>query len=374
MNESKGLSFLEYFSSLNDPRVDRTKRHELLDIIAIAICAVICGMESWVDIEDFGEAREQWLKKFLKLPNGIPSHDTFSRVFSLLDPKQFQECFQNWVSALCRATNGEVIAVDGKTLRRSFDKAAEQSPFHLVSAWASTNNLTLGQVLVEDKSNEIVAIPKLLEIIDVTGSIVTIDAIGCQKAFAEQITNAGGDYIFCLKENHPNFHNEVKSFFEKGDFQGRQHSFSETTDGEHGRIEIRKYWSVSAESFEHQKDWEGIKSIGMVESHREVGEKQSLERRYYISSLEQDSERFGKAVRSHWGIENSLHWVLDVIFNEDQCRIREKNAAQNFALLRRIAISLLKNEKSSKKSLRRKRNQACLYEDYLLKILQANAS
>lgn len=371
MNEFNQLSLLEHFSELEDPRVDRTRRHELLDIIAIAICAVVCGTESWVEIEDFGEARQEWFKKFLKLPNGIPSHDTFRRVFSLLDPKKLQSCFQSWVQTLCASTKEEIIAIDGKTLRRSFDKATEQLPLHLVSAWSSANNFVLGQVAVEDKSNEIIAIPKLLEILNIDGSIITIDAMGCQKEIAKQINEKGGDYVLCLKENHPNLHNEVAQFFGSEDNM-EDIDFCETVDGDHGRIETRKCFNVSADNFQHAQAWTGIKSIAMIETEREINGKIGSEKRYYISSLETNAERLGGAVRTHWQIENSLHWVLDVTFDEDQCRIRDKIATENFAMLRRIAVGLLKNETSTNKSVRRKKTLAARDDDYLLAVLRAN--
>jgi len=372
MSKTKELSLLEHFSALEDPRVDRTKRHELLDIVVISICAVICGMESWVDIEDFGEGRKDWFKKFLKLPNGIPSHDTFRRVFSLLNAEQFQQCFQSWVRAICEAVDEDVVAIDGKTLRRSFDKSAEQPPLHLVSAWSSANSLVLGQVAVKDKSNEIVAIPKLLELLDIKGCIVTIDAMGCQKEIAKQITANEGYYVFCLKENHPKLYNEVKDFFSSNN-SVKDIDTHQTTDCNHGRIEVRKYTSTSVKDFKCVSAWKGIKSVGMIESKREINGEVSLEKRYYISSLESNAKCFGEAVRTHWQIENSLHWVLDVVFGEDQCRIRDKFAAENFALLRRMAIGLLKNETSSKKSIRRKSHQASWDNDYLLQVLQANA-
>lgn len=355
--------------------MERSKRHKLLDIISIAICSTICGMESFVEFEDYGKVKEDWLSNFLELPNGIPSHDTFRRVFSLLDPLEFQNCFGDWVSAICSHSPEDFIAIDGKTLRRSFDKASEQPALHLVSAWSSSNNFVLGQVAVDDKSNEITAIPKLLELIAGQGCTFTIDAMGCQKAIAKKIIEKKADYVFCLKQNNLNLYTEVEKFFEDPSNQKYIESFQKT-EGDHGRIETRSYSSASAGFLKNTDDWVGVQSIVQVESEREVkgsGEI-SLERRFYISSLLSNAEVLAKGIRSHWSIENSLHWVLDVNFGEDNCRVREKVETENFAMLRRMAVGLLKQESSTKKSIRRKINIASLDNDYLWKVLQVGSN
>jgi len=299
-----------YFGSVPDPRIDRTKRHSLKDIIVIAICAVICGADGWVAVEEFGKSKIDWFRRFLDLPNGIPSHDTFGRVFSLLDSEQFMDCFANWISNVARLTAGEVIAVDGKTLRRSFDTASSKSAIHMVSAWACENGLVLGQVKTEEKSNEITAIPKLLDGLEISGCIVTIDAMGCQKKIAKKIVGKDGDYLFGLKGNQGVLNDEVREFFryaEDEQFEGIPHDFHETVDGEHGRIETRRFWCTSdIDWFQEKHLWKGLGSIGMVESERTVGDKTSVERRYFISSLPgDDAEQFGRAVRQHWQVESA---------------------------------------------------------------------
>ena len=373
MGESNSLSILEHFEELSDPRIDRRKRHELLDVIVIAICTVICGGDSWTSMETFGKAKEQWFKTFLKLPSGIPSHDTFRRVFMLLDPEKFGECFLNWVSAVSRATNGDIVAIDGKTLRRSFDKAAEQSALHIVSAWSSSNNLSLGQIQVDKKSNEITAIPKLLDILDVSGCIVTIDAMGCQKDIAAKIRDNNADYVLALKGNQGGLHEDVELFFQTekaNNFDEFKCDSHETTDGEHGRIEVRRYYvTEEIDWLGADAEWSGIRSIGMVERERTLDGKKSTECAYYISSLDSNAEIFGNAVRTHWGIENSMHWVLDLAFREDESRIRKDNGPQNFALLRKIAANLLKSEKSAKIGVKEKRLKAGWDHDYLIRVL-----
>lgn len=365
--------FIKHFSKLTDPRVDRTKRHLLEDIIIIAICGTICGADGWTEIEEYGKTKFKWLKTFLLLPNGIPSHDTFGRVFSLLDPEEFQQCFLEWVQSVVTLTKGEVVAIDGKTLRKSFDKASEKAAIHMVSAWASTNRMVLGQVKVDDKSNEITAIPKLLQILEVSGSIITIDAMGCQKKIASVIKENGADYVLALKENQPKLYEDVSVFFDKAlknGFGDIQYDYHETKDKGHGRIERRCYWQVSDITWvKHKEGWDGLNSIGMVESHRCVGDKKSVERRYYINSIENDVKQFAHAVRSHWGIENSVHWVLDIAFREDESRVRKDNSPQNLAMLRHIALNLIKQEKSIRYGIKKKRLKSGWDNDYLLKVL-----
>jgi predicted transposase YbfD/YdcC len=374
--ESAYGSIGEHFNQLEDPRMDRTKHHRLLDIIAIAICGVICGADNWVDLELFGRSKEEWLKRFLSLPNGIPSHDTFGRVFAGLDPEQFAQCFTSWVKAVSQLTQGQVIAIDGKTLRRSHDRANGKSAIHLVSAWASANHLVLGQLKVDDKSNEITAIPELLEVLELSGCIITIDAMGCQKDIARQIVEQGADYVLALKKNQGKLYQEVTDTFESGlgsGFEGLEHDFYQTVGKGHGRIETRQCWVVSEpevlEYLNGEGAWAGLGSVAMVRSKRVVREEEEVENRYYISSLKGDARQLLEATRTHWEIENCVHWVLDIAFDEDNSRVRQGNAPQNFAVVRHIALNLLKMEQSSKGGVKARRKRAGWDEDYLLKVL-----
>jgi len=374
MDQRPDTSIARYFGDLPDPRIDRQKRHGLTDLLTIAICAVICGADGWVEVEQFGEAKVGWFKTFLDLPHGIPSHDTFGRVFAALDPVAFEACFISWVKSLCEDTAGDIVAIDGKTLRRSFDQAAGKTALHMVSAWAADSGLTLGQIATQQKSNEITAIPRLLELLDIRGATVTIDAMGCQKKIAEQIIEQGGDYMLGLKGNQGLLHDEVKLFMDEAvehDFAHMRHDFYETVDGDHGRIEHRKVWCTGdADWFKDKDRWPGLRSFVMVESRRTLGEKTTCERRYFISSLDgTHAKHAAHAIRSHWGIENSVHWILDVAFDEDRCRVRQDNAAENMSLLRRIALNLLKNNKSIKVGVKTKRLRAGWDEQYLLNVL-----
>lgn len=371
-------SIVECFDDLPDPRIERTRRHNLLDILVIGLCSMLTGGEGFTDMEVFGRAKLEWLKTFLELPNGIPSHDTFSRVFSALDPQHFLDCFVRWVQGLCTALAGDVVAIDGKALRRALNEGA--SIPYIVSAWASDHGVVLGQVKVDDKSNEITAIPELLRALHLHGCIVTIDAMGAQKEIAAQLCDQHADYVLALKDNHPTAHEEIEEFF--ADAVGPcalepaptvtpgTMDFFQTVEKGHGRIETRRYWqSTDIQWFQDKPLWKNLHSIGMVESLRCLKGKSSIERRYFFSSLPLDAKTFAHAVRQHWGIENPLHWSLDVTFREDQSRARTQYAAQNLATLRRIALNLVKKNPRPKVSQRQKRILAALDTHFLQQLL-----
>jgi len=373
MNEDNSLG--RYFGDMADPRVVGRCEHKLLDIIVIAICAVLCGAEGWEDIEEFGESKESWLRQFLELECGIPSHDTFRRVFSLLEAKVFQERFAAWVEGVFRVKRGQVIAVDGKSVRGSHDKGKGKAALHLVSAWASENGLLLGQRKVAEKSNEITAIPELLKSLYVGGCIVSIDAMGCQKDIAATIVEQGADYVLALKGNQGQLHQDVQEWFEwakQSDFKAMDFSFWQTPNKAHGRIEVRRCWALSDErAFEvirHHDGWAALRSIVMVERQRHVAQGIQTETAYFISSLPADAKLLLHAVRSHWSIENSFHWTLDVTFREDAARLRSGDSAENFAILRHISLNLLKHH-PAKLSLKRKRFKAALDDSFLLDLL-----
>jgi predicted transposase YbfD/YdcC len=370
-------SFQEHFASLTDPRASHApnQRHELLAILVIAVCAVICGADGWEDIEEYGKAQAAWFAEVLDLPHGIPGHDTFRRVLARLDPDELTQCFMSWTAALSDLSGGDIVAIDGKTLRHSFDRAAAQAAIHMVSAWANRNRLVLGQVKVDDKSNEITAIPQLLKMLDLTGATVTIDAMGCQKEIAKVITEQGADYVLALKKNHSTLYDDVTLFLDDARakaFTEIDHAYHETVDGDHGRIEIRQYWITSEIDWLGAKaSWANLHSLGMVESRREHGEKVEIERRYYLVSLPADGVRFSDAVRQHWGVENKVHWVLDVSFAEDASRIRKDKGAQTFSVLRHIAVNLLRRESQHKRGIKARRKRAGWDRDYLLQVLTA---
>jgi predicted transposase YbfD/YdcC len=344
-----------------------------MDIIAIAICAIICGAEGWEDIAKYGHAKHDWLRTFLSLPNGIPSHDTFRRVFCLLDPAAFHACFQRWIDALSTGLGLKRIAIDGKTLRRSFDHAAGKTALHLVSAWATEQHLVLGQVAVDSKSNEITAIPKLLELLDVSGAMVSIDALGCQKEIAAKIRSGGGDYVLSVKDNQPHLLEDIRQCFANGldtDFAGLDYSYHEECYDGHGRVEKHSVYTIlNPAGIRDAALWQDLKAITMVFSERQqAGKEKAEELRYYIGSRASKAKAYANFVRSHWGIENGLHWVLDVSFDEDGCRMRTDHSPENMALLRRLALCLLKKH-SGKGSIRGKRLQSGWNDDFLLEVL-----
>ena len=382
MQKHPKLSLIEHFENLADPRVNRTKDHDLIDVLIIAVCTLLCAGESFNDMEDFGKAKQDWFKTFLSLRNGIPSHDTFNRVFAALDPKEFLECFLAWTQSVRQAVGQEIVALDGKALRRALNR--DQSVKYIVSAWAEGNGLVLGQLKVADKSNEITAVPELLRVLELGGCIVTIDEMGCQKKIAKEIIEADADYVLALKGNQETVHQEVKTFLDAtlAERQGPRLPGArlsraattlatiETVEKDHGRLETRRYYqSTEMDWFADRPKWEGLRSVGLVEARRESNGHSTLERRYYLSSLPLGVETFARAVRGHWGVENKLHWVLDVCFGEDQSRARAGYAAENLATLRRLALNLLQREKTKKRGIRGKMLNASWDHPYLLRLL-----
>jgi len=367
------LSIPQYFASLKDPRRTHRRLHLLQDLIVIALCAVIAGAQDWQQIETFGRKRRDWLRRSLALPNGIPSHDTFERVFNRLNPQAFQACFREWVQAITAALRIRHVAIDGKTLRGS--GTATLGPLHLVSAWATAQRLSLAQVAVNAKSNEITAIPVLLDLLDIKGAWVTIDAMGCQKAIARKIKEGGGDYILTVKENQEHLTTDVElalipAFVTA--FAGLEHDRYETRECGHGREEYRCYTVIhSTAGLRHADEWEGLTSIGMCYSERTVNGVTSSESRYFIGSRKASAKVYGKALRGHWGIENALHWQLDVTFDEDDNRVSRRNAAENLALLRRLTLSLLQAH-PAKLSIAKKRYAAALDPAFLEEILRGD--
>ena len=372
--------FGAYFAEIEDPRVERTRRHELLDIIVMAICAVICSADDWVDVEAWGNAKLDWLRQQgLPLPNGVPSHDTFGDVFGRLKPDQFETSFLGWVQAVMGASGGKIVAIDGKTLRRSHDRRLGKSAIHMVSAWSSANHLLLGQVKVDEKSNEITAIPALLEMLTLGGAIVTIDAIGTQTEIARAIVDQGADYVLAVKENQGHLSEDVAATFQEAQarqFEHVPHTYAKTINKGHGRVEIREGWVIERldyiEALRTAEDWAELHSLIMLRAERRLGEQVSVEWRYFISSLADSAERMLAIIRSHWGVENELHWCLDVAFGEDDSRIRKGDGAQNFSLLRRLALTLLKRETTAKMGIKAKRHRAGWNNDYLLRVLAAS--
>ncbi|MGA1238293.1 MAG: ISAs1 family transposase [Limisphaerales bacterium] len=373
------LSLIEHLQGLPDPRVRGRCDHELVDVLVIALCCLMCGGEGFNDMEDFGKAKQQWFKTFLRLRGGIPTHDTFNRVLAALKPEAFLEVFMEWTQSLRTTVAEEIVALDGKALRRALDRG--ESPRVIVSAWAASNSLVLGQVEVPDKTNEITAVPQLLRALELAGCIVTLDAMGCQKEIAREIREADAHYVLALKGNQGQTYEEIRSYLD--DAVARCHetapmrrnavalAYLQTVEKDHGRLETRSYWqSGDVAWFAGRGQWEGLRSVGVVESRRQVGEAPAtVERRYYLSSLDVDVDRFARAVRNHWAIENSLHWVLDVQCGEDDSRVRTGHAAANLATLRRLALNLLKRDRTKKRGIKGKQLNASWDHAYLLSLL-----
>jgi len=369
---------LDHLAVLPDPRTKRSPQHKLIDIVALTICGVLGGADNWVDIALFGQAKEAWFRRFLELPHGIPSHDTFGRVFARLDPNAFEAVFRRWVSHVQQTITG-VVSIDGKSLRGSKDRSQGQEAIHLVSAWASTNRIVLGQVQTDQKSNEITAIPELLAALSLRGCIVTMDAMGCQKAIAGQIRDQQGDYVLSLKANHGNLHDEVRALFEicrRNDFAHRPHRYYETLDKDHGRIEIRRHWVIEVPKYLYPDtaEWRDLTALGLVERERHIGDQVSVECHHYLLSFHPSGERFAEAVREHWGIENRLHWMMDVGFHEDASQVRRDHGPANLARVRRIAQTLLQQDCSTKASMRSKRHVAGWDLDYMEVLLTQEIS
>lgn len=374
MHPGTHMPFMQHFGDIADPRIDRTKFHPLSNIIVITLCAVICGAQTWEDIEAYGTQKIAWLRTILPLEYGIPSHDTFGRVFARIDPDMFQKSFFRWVWTISALTDGEIIPIDGKTLRHSYDTSTHKGAIHMISAWASAQRLVIGQVKTAEKSNEITAIPELLRLLVINGCIITIDAMGCQKAIAAQIIDQEADYVLAVKQNQPHLYADIQATFatllaqESGtDLQ------SYTTHGyQHGRDEIRTYWTTAhLDGIRDRDAWKGLQSIGMTLSDREAQGKSQQERRYFIISRTNDVYSFGHAVRTHWSIENNLHWMLDVAFGEDASRIHKEHAPQNMAVMRHMALNLLQHDQTCTGSVRTKRLCAGWNDAYLEVLLTA---
>jgi predicted transposase YbfD/YdcC len=371
------IDLLYHFGNLTDPRVERTKEHKLIDIVVIAVCAIIAGADGWVAVETFGHAKENWLRTFLELPSGIPSHDTFGRVFGQLDPAEFQDAFFDWVQAVRETLKGQIIALDGKSLRRSHDKGLGKGAIHMVSAWATAQRLVLGQRKIDEKSNEISALPELLKVLALEGCIVTIDAMGCQTDIAETIVQQGADYVLAVKENQGNLHEDVQDLFagaDEVDFREVPHDYAREVTKDHGRLEIRECWVLSAPEYldyvRRAGAWKNLHSVVRICTevrHERITVRR--ESRYFISSLAGSAQGMINAVRGHWGIENGLHWVLDVTFREDDSRVRKDHAPENFAVLRHIALNVLNRARNGKDSIKTMRLRAGWDETYLTGLL-----
>ena len=370
-------SLLSHFSSLPDPRIERTRAHPLVNILVITICAVICGADDWVSVVSYGRSKASWLAGFLDMSNGVPSHDTFGRVFSLLDPNELQNCFVNWIKSVAKLTDGEVVAIDGKKLNGSADAPKGHYAIHMVSAWACENRLVLGQLRVDEKSNEMKAVPQLLDLLDLSGCIVTLDAMSTHREIAAAIHAHAADYVLPLKENQPTLRTAVAEYFDYAEQSDSRHRpalhRARTVDNDHGRLEVREYFLTDAIDWlpgvTGKEAWPGLRSIGMVRTKRTIGDKQSSDVRYYLTSLPADVHKFAGAVRNHWCIENQLHWVLDVAFDEDNNRSRTGHSAHNLAIVHHIALNLVKQEKTAKMGVKNKRLTAGWDDAYLAKVL-----
>lgn len=357
-----------HLDCVQDPR-HHNIRHNLGDMLMIALCAIIAGADGWTQVEEYGRSKLEWFKGFLELPNGIPSHDTFDRLFARLEPEQMREFFRRWLDDLADSLVGKTVGIDGKTLRGSADPKNGTKPIHMVSAWASDLGLVLGQTKTEVKSNEIKAIPELVRALSLEGAVITIDAMGCQKKIADEIVKAKADYVIQLKENQPHLYEDVELFFQ--DPENGPFDCHETVDADHGRLETRKYYlSSDIDWLPGKESWNGLESVAMVVRERETEKGTSVETSYYIASLEAKASLAARHIRGHWGVENGLHWRLDVGFREDRCRVRKGNGSENFAILRHIALNLLQKEKSLKGGVQTKRLKAAWDDAYLLKILK----
>lgn len=379
MSESAIASLKSHFGELSDPRAQHRIEHLLIDIVMITLCAVICGADSWVEIEQYGIAKQSWLETFLELPNGIPAHDTIERLFARLRPEQLQGCFLSWVQAVFEISGGQLIAIDGKTLRGSYERGGKRGMIHMVSAWATQARIVLGQRKVQEKSNEITAIPDLLAVLDLVGAVVSIDAMGCQTAIADQIVAQDGDYVLALKGNQGSLYEDVQqmvAYARQQQFRGIEHDYYETQEQGHGRTEVRRYWVMEqVDALIGAEKWAKLTAIGGVESQRQIGDKTTLEMRYYLLSLPLTAQQLAQSVRGHWGIENQLHWILDVAFREDQARPRVGYSGENLAVIRHLAVNLLSQDRSAKGGIHAKRLRAGWDNTFLLKVLsQANRS
>jgi len=367
MSSPSAANLTKHFANLTDPRVERTKEHLLLDIVVIAVCAILAGADGWVAVEAFGRAKEKWLRTFLELPNGIPSHDTFGRVFAALDPFEFEQSFLSWIQAVSTRLTGEVVAVDGKTLRRSHDKRLGKNAIHMVSAWATAQRLVLGQRKIEDKSNELTAIPELLRVLALEGCIVTVDALGCQTEI---------DYVLAVKGNQGKLHEDLKDLFDGAaevEFREVPHAHARQVTKDHGRLEIRDCWVITAPEYldfvRRHDAWKNLRSLIRIRTEVRRGRKRSEETRYFISSLQATPRELLTAIRGHWGIENGLHWILDIAFREDESRVRKDHAAENFAVLRHIAVNLLNRARNGKDSIKTMRLRAGWDETFLAQVI-----